>query len=380
MFQATGNQVYDGLASVSIGVLLAVVAVALGRDTKNLLIGEAATPEERKAITEIIEAHPGRRPRARAADHGALAPDRLLVAARVDLADGLSADEIERASSEIDRELRERIPTVWQVFLDATPPRSEAARRRETDRKRPTPERRLIACPARRRSRRRPAWRRRCASPPGPRGPRAGPRRPRSRARSVAAPISDDLDVGQPQRALGRALDDAAAEPAAQLEREVRAVAGVDAVRAPVAQLRVEGARALQVAGVQLEMHHWCGGDEHDVWLFDRAIAENSSRPMISRRAGGHTRYRWPPPPQPSPRWSATSSMPPAAATRTPIGAWSSPTAASCTPTATGCSARSTTPRTPCRTRCCAPGAGCRASRGEARCAPGCTGSRPTRA
>ena len=58
----------------------------------------------------------------------ALAPDRLLVAARVDLADGLSADEIERASSEIDRELRERIPTVWQVFLDATPPRSEAAR------------------------------------------------------------------------------------------------------------------------------------------------------------------------------------------------------------------------------------------------------------
>ena len=55
---------------------------------------------------------------------------------------------------------------------------------------------------------------------------------------------------------------------------------------------------------------------------------------------------------------------------RTPIGAWSSPTAASCTPTATGCSARSTTPRTPFRTRCCGHGAGCRASRGEARCAP----------
>jgi divalent metal cation (Fe/Co/Zn/Cd) transporter len=107
-------------------VLLAVVAVALGRDTKDLLIGEAATLEERTAITEIIEADP-------AVDRVlelltmALAPDRLLVAARVDLADGLSADEIERASSEIDRELRERIPTVWQVFLDATP-RSAAAR------------------------------------------------------------------------------------------------------------------------------------------------------------------------------------------------------------------------------------------------------------
>ena len=136
MFQATGNQVYDGLASVLIGVLLAVVAVALGRDTKNLLIGEAATPEERKAITEVIEANRGV-DRVLELLTMALSPDRLLVAARVDLADGLSADEIERASSEIDRELRERIPTVWQVFLDATPPRSPAAQA-EVDRRRAT--------------------------------------------------------------------------------------------------------------------------------------------------------------------------------------------------------------------------------------------------
>jgi cation diffusion facilitator family transporter len=125
LHQATGNQLYDGLASVVIAVLLAVIAVALGRDTKALLIGEAATAEERAAITEIIEANP-------AVDRllelltMALSPDRLLVAARIDLADGLSADEIERASSEIDRELHERIATVWQVFLDATP-RSEVA-------------------------------------------------------------------------------------------------------------------------------------------------------------------------------------------------------------------------------------------------------------
>jgi cation diffusion facilitator family transporter len=126
LHQATGNQVYDGLASVVIAVVLATVAVALGRDTKALLIGEAASPEERQAITEIIEAHP-------AVDRllelltMALAPDRLLVAARIDLADALSADEIERASSDLDRELHERIATVWQVFLDATP-RSEVRR------------------------------------------------------------------------------------------------------------------------------------------------------------------------------------------------------------------------------------------------------------
>ena len=49
----------------------------------------------------------------------------------------------------------------------------------------------------------------------------------------------------------------------------------------------------------------------------------------------------------------------PEQATRTRSHACSSSrTAASCTRTATACSARSTTPRTRCRTRCCAPGAG----------------------
>jgi cation diffusion facilitator family transporter len=120
LHQVTGDQVYDGLASIAIAMLLAAVAVALGRDTRALLIGEAATPEERQAIMEVLERHA-------AVDRVielltmALAPDRLLVAARIDLADDLTADEIERASSEIDRQLRERVPTAWEVFLDATP-------------------------------------------------------------------------------------------------------------------------------------------------------------------------------------------------------------------------------------------------------------------
>lgn len=120
LHQATGSQVYDGLASIAIGILLAVIAVALGRDTRRLLIGEAATPAERQAIAGILDARP-EVDRVVELLTMALAPDRLLVAARVDLADGLSTDEVESASTEIDRELREGVPGVWQVFLDATP-------------------------------------------------------------------------------------------------------------------------------------------------------------------------------------------------------------------------------------------------------------------
>lgn len=53
----------------------------------------------------------------------ALGPNALLVAARVDLRDGLDSVRVERAATEIDHALREAVPDVTEVFLDATPPR-----------------------------------------------------------------------------------------------------------------------------------------------------------------------------------------------------------------------------------------------------------------
>ena len=66
----------------------------------------------------------------------------------------------------------------------------------------------------------------------------------------------------------------------------------------------------------------------------------------------------------PADRGDATCSSAPRRAARTRSRASSSPTAASFTPTATGCSARSTTPRTRSRRRCCAPGGRWRSLRG----------------
>ena len=42
--QLTGSPVWDGGASIAIGVLLVVVAIKLGMDSKDLLIGRAASP------------------------------------------------------------------------------------------------------------------------------------------------------------------------------------------------------------------------------------------------------------------------------------------------------------------------------------------------
>ncbi len=117
--QATGSAVWDGGASIAIGLLLFAVAIRLGLDSKNLLIGRAADPEQQEAIREEIEKTPG--------IDGLLelltmhlGPDQLIVAARVALRDDISADQIEDLADDIDRRLSERLAVVPHVFIDPT--------------------------------------------------------------------------------------------------------------------------------------------------------------------------------------------------------------------------------------------------------------------
>ena len=123
--QVTGNAAWDGVASLAIALLLAVVAVALGHDTYELLLGESAQPEERRAIEEVIKRHPGVTDVVELFTM-VLAPNRLLVAVHFDVADHLSGDDIERLTAELEEELRREVPIVWHVFLDPTPRRAAA--------------------------------------------------------------------------------------------------------------------------------------------------------------------------------------------------------------------------------------------------------------
>jgi cation diffusion facilitator family transporter len=119
LHQVTGAGAWEGVASALIAVLLIVVAVALGRDSKDLLIGEAATPE----VTDAIRAYLSENP---AVDEVVdlmtmhIGANQLLLAARVDLADHLDSSAVEQASSDIDAEIQRRWPAVTEVFLDAT--------------------------------------------------------------------------------------------------------------------------------------------------------------------------------------------------------------------------------------------------------------------
>jgi cation diffusion facilitator family transporter len=126
--QVTGNPAWDGVASLAIALLLAGVALGLGHQTYELLIGQAARPEERRAIEEVIE----RRPEVEEVVElftMVLAPEQLLVAVHFDVADDLSGDDIERVTDEIEDELRREVPAVAHVFLDPSPRRARVAAR-----------------------------------------------------------------------------------------------------------------------------------------------------------------------------------------------------------------------------------------------------------
>jgi cation diffusion facilitator family transporter len=120
LHQLTGERYWEGLASIAIGLLLVVVAYVLGRFSKGLLIGEAARPEQRELLRQVIMNHPEVEAVLELLTMH-LGPNALLVAVRLDLRDDLNAAQVEQLSNQIDRELRQAVGGVSQVFLDATP-------------------------------------------------------------------------------------------------------------------------------------------------------------------------------------------------------------------------------------------------------------------
>jgi cation diffusion facilitator family transporter len=117
--QLTGSALWDGVASVLIGLVLVVVAVALARANSSLLVGRSAMPALDEALRREVEELPGviSVPLFFTSFTG---PGRLLVAAKVEFTDDSTADDIERTADEAERRLVARFPGVEHVFLDPT--------------------------------------------------------------------------------------------------------------------------------------------------------------------------------------------------------------------------------------------------------------------
>ncbi|MEU7833018.1 cation diffusion facilitator family transporter [Nonomuraea sp. NPDC049129] len=121
-YQVTGSPVWDGAASIAIGVLLLVAALTLIRSNVSLLIGQSAPGPIEEEIRAVLEGQPEVESVVELLTM-MLGPGRFLVAAKIDFRDDATAAGVEIACDELDRRLRERYPGISQVFLDPTPTR-----------------------------------------------------------------------------------------------------------------------------------------------------------------------------------------------------------------------------------------------------------------
>ena len=115
----TGQGFWDGTASILIGLLLMVVAYALGQQNKDALVGQALPEQTQEEIRRVIDESPGIDSVVELLTMR-MSPEEVLVAARVDLDDQASVDELEQAADEVERRLRDAHPEVRHVFLDPT--------------------------------------------------------------------------------------------------------------------------------------------------------------------------------------------------------------------------------------------------------------------
>ena len=116
--QVTGNPLYDGAASIGIGIVLAVTATWLASETKGLLIGERARRDvvedirricgdldKVERVNEVLTVHMG--------------PEYVLATLSLEFVDALTITELERTIEDLNQRIRTAHPDVKKVFIEA---------------------------------------------------------------------------------------------------------------------------------------------------------------------------------------------------------------------------------------------------------------------
>jgi cation diffusion facilitator family transporter len=108
---------WDGAGSLAIGLLLGVAAAILAIEMKSLLIGESATTDVQRRIVAALEAGPeiAQVIHMRTVH---ISPDSVLVAAKVAVREGDSAEQIAAGIDTAERRVRTAVPIATTIYLE----------------------------------------------------------------------------------------------------------------------------------------------------------------------------------------------------------------------------------------------------------------------
>lgn len=126
LVQLTGITLFDGIASIGIGLILAFSSVWLAVETKGLLIGEAANQYVVEDIHQILEADPAV-DRVNEVPTMHIGPEFVLATISLRFKPDLSGQQLQDAIARMDLKIKKQCPTVKRVFIEAeheadTPP------------------------------------------------------------------------------------------------------------------------------------------------------------------------------------------------------------------------------------------------------------------
>lgn len=116
--QVTGIHMFDGIASVIIGVILGLTAAWLAYETKGLLIGESADPEIVQGIASITNGYPEIVVVNETLTMH-MGPEYILVNVSVDFDNSVDAENIEKAIARLSRQVKTKYPRVKRLFVEA---------------------------------------------------------------------------------------------------------------------------------------------------------------------------------------------------------------------------------------------------------------------
>ncbi len=120
----TGDGRWDAAGTAAIGALLVTVALVLGRETKSMLIGESATPEDVARIRAAIRASSAGDLVHLRTMH--LGPDDVLVAAKVAADGSTPLAEVAAAVDDAEARIRHVVPAARLIYIETDVYRKEA--------------------------------------------------------------------------------------------------------------------------------------------------------------------------------------------------------------------------------------------------------------
>ncbi|WP_149361050.1 cation diffusion facilitator family transporter [Lolliginicoccus suaedae] len=113
----TDDPIWDGIGTLSIGVLLGIIAVILIIEMKSLLIGEGATDAQLDRVFAELPDHVTIRGVIHCRTQY-IGPDELLIAAKLNIAPGTSIQQLAAAIDAAEARVRDAIPAARMIYLE----------------------------------------------------------------------------------------------------------------------------------------------------------------------------------------------------------------------------------------------------------------------